>query len=98
MENAIIDEFTEMINQCRGQVIFVTEDGDRLVADSMLSALVGFKALLSIAESSPLHVSCEMIEDCERIIEFMKKYHLGTYRHQNRPGSLETTRIKTTEA
>jgi hypothetical protein len=89
MENAIIEEFTDMINHCRGQVIFVTEDGDRLVADSMLSTLVGFKELLSIAESSPLHVSCEMIEDCERIIEFMKKYHLGSYRQMNRPGSPE---------
>jgi hypothetical protein len=77
MENAIIDEFTQLINQCQGQVIFVTEEGDRLIADSMLSALVGFSTLLAAAESLPLHIECEQIEDCERIIEFMKKHHLG---------------------
>jgi hypothetical protein len=80
MENAIIEEFAALINHCTGKVIFITEDNDRLVADSMLSALVGFSTLLRLAESTPLHIECEQIEDYEHIVEFMKKNHLGIYR------------------
>jgi hypothetical protein len=76
MENAIIEEFEALINQCAGKVVFVTSEGDRLVADSMLSALVGFANLLSVAESISLHIECERVEDCERIAEFMNKHHL----------------------
>lgn len=80
---SIIEEFTTMINQCHGKVIFVTEEGDRLVANSMLSALVGIATILSVAEAINLHVECELPEDCERIVAFMKKYQLGPFRPNN---------------
>lgn len=76
----IIDEFSAMIDRCRGKVTFVTEEDDRLVANSMLSALVGFSTILSVAEAIPLKVECEDPQDCERITAFMKKYRLGPYR------------------
>lgn len=72
----IAEEFSQIMNECRGKVTFVTEEGDQLVADSMLSALVGLSTLLSIAEELNLHVVCEYKEDCDRILAFMKKHHL----------------------
>ena len=77
---SIVSEFTDMINQCRGRVTFVTEEGDRLVANSMLSALVGMATILSVAKTISLQVECENPADCERIAHFMKKYHLGQFR------------------
>lgn len=74
-----VDEFSDLINQCQGRVAFVTEEGDRLVANSMLSALVGFSTILSVAETIDLQIECERDEDCQRIIAFMKKYRLGRY-------------------
>jgi hypothetical protein len=76
----IVDEFSKIMNSCRGQVAFVTDEGDRLVANSMLSALVGLSTILSVAEAVALHVECEFDEDCRLIIAFMKKYKLGQYR------------------
>lgn len=76
-DRTIAEEFSRIMRDCKGKVTFVTEEGDRLVADSMLSALVGLANLLSIAEEIALHVECECPEDCVRIIDFMKKHRLG---------------------
>jgi hypothetical protein len=76
----LVKEFSELINSCKGKVIFVTEQGDRLVADSMLSALVGFATILSVAETINVSFECEFESDHIIIHEFMAKYHLGPYR------------------
>lgn len=76
-DRTIAEEFSRIMRDCKGKVTFVTEEGDRLVADSMLSALVGLANLLTIAEEIALHVECEFPEDCARIIDFMKKHRLG---------------------
>jgi len=78
-QHHVADEFTQLINECQGQVVFVTPEGDRLVANSMLSALVGFSTLLSVAEALDMQIECDRPEDCERIIDFMKKHRLGRY-------------------
>lgn len=75
----IAQEFSRIMRECRGKVTFVTEEGDRLVADSMLSALVGLSTLLTIAEEVSLHVDCEYTEDCERIMVFMTKHRLDKH-------------------
>jgi len=75
----IAQEFSRIMRECRGKVTFVTEEGDRLVADSMLSALVGLSTLLTIAEEVSLHVDCEYPEDCERIMVFMTKHRLDKH-------------------
>ncbi|MBP8989351.1 MAG: polya polymerase [Clostridia bacterium] len=79
-DQAIAEEFSRIMRECKGKVIFVTEEGDRLVADSMLSALVGLSNLLSMADEFSMHVECEYPEDCDRILNFMKKYKLGRHR------------------
>lgn len=76
----LVNEFTTLINSCIGKVIFATEQGDRLVADSMLSALVGFATILSVAESIEVSFECENQADCEQIQAFMARHNLGRYR------------------
>lgn len=80
MNPSIVEEFTDMINQSRGRVMFVTAEGDRLVANSMLSALVGFSTILSVARAISLQVECEFEDDCLRISEFLRKYQLAQFR------------------
>jgi hypothetical protein len=82
-DRPIAEEFSAIMRDCRGKVTFVTEEGDRLVADSMLSALVGLSRLLQIAEEISLHVDCEEPHDCARIVAFMKKHRLGQYSPPN---------------
>ncbi len=76
-ERKLINEFAELLNKCQGKVFFVTEEGDRLVADSMLSALVGFSTILSVASRVGLKIECELDEDKKRILEFLKNNNLG---------------------
>jgi len=75
----IVDEFAKLINDCQGEVAFVTQEGDRLVANSMLSALVGLSTLLSVAQTLDMRIECEKPEDNERMINFMKRHRLGQY-------------------
>ncbi len=77
----IVKEFTDILASCQGKVTFVTAQGDRLVTDSMLSALVGFASLISVAGSIDVHFECEQSEDCEKLRTFMMTYKLGEYRN-----------------
>jgi len=77
--NRIADEFSELINRCHGRVTFITAEGDRLVANSMLSALVGFSAILSVAATMDIQIECENDDDCQRINDFMEKHQLGRF-------------------
>ncbi len=78
-QHSVTDEFAALINECQGQVAFVTQEGDRLVANSMLSALVGFSTILSVAETLDFQIECEIPEDCARIISFLQKNRLGRF-------------------
>ncbi|MGI6545215.1 MAG: polya polymerase [Fastidiosipilaceae bacterium] len=72
--NVDVEEFAKMIQKCKGKVTLITEDGDRLVTNSMLSALVGFAPFLKVAEAKEINVECEIPEDRERVINFMMNY------------------------
>ncbi len=72
--NVDVEDFSNLMASCKGQVTMVTEDGDRLVTNSMLSALVGFSAILSVAEAREIDIECEDPEDRAKILDFMMKY------------------------
>jgi hypothetical protein len=72
--NVDVEEFAAMIQKCKGQVTLITEDGDRLVTNSMLSALVGFAPFLKVAEAKEINIECEYPEDNVRVMEFMMNY------------------------
>ena len=78
----IVKEFTKVLEMCQGKVTFVTAQGDRLVTDSMLSALVGFASLLSVAGTMDVRFECENPVDCQALQSFMFKNRLGVYRDE----------------
>lgn len=72
--NVDVDSFSKLIQSCKGAVIIVTEDGDRIVTNSMLSALIGFAKVLEVASLKEIEFECENPEDRVRVLEFMMKY------------------------
>jgi len=76
----IVSEFSHLILNCSGKVTFITGQGDRLVSDSMLSALVGFASLISVAKTIDVQFECEDEADAVNIRAFMEKHELGEYR------------------
>lgn len=72
--NVDVEAFQKLIASCKGTVTLVTEDGDRLVTNSMLSALVGFSAILSVAEAKEIEIECDDPEDRAKVLEFMMQY------------------------
>lgn len=72
--NVDVEAFQKLISSCKGTVTMITEDGDRLVTNSMLSALVGFSAILSVAEAKEIEIECEDPDDRARVLEFMMQY------------------------
>ncbi len=72
--NVDVEAFQKLIASCKGTVTLVTEDGDRLVTNSMLSALVGFSAILSVAEAREIEIECDDPEDRAKVLEFMMHY------------------------
>ncbi|MDD2534191.1 MAG: hypothetical protein PHC86_05775 [Eubacteriales bacterium] len=72
--NVDVDSFAKLIQSCKGTVVIVTEDGDRIVTNSMLSALIGFAKVLEVASLKEIEFECENPEDRVRVVEFMMKY------------------------
>ena len=72
--NVDVESFSKLIQSCKGTVVMVTEDGDRIVTNSMLSALVGFSKILEVASLKEIEFECEEPEDRIRVVEFMMKY------------------------
>ncbi len=51
-------------------------DPDLVIADSMLSALVGFATILNAAKTIPLTFTCENEDDRIKLEKFLKRYDL----------------------
>jgi hypothetical protein len=72
--NVDVNAFQKLIQSCKGTVTIVTEDGDRIVTNSMLSALIGFAKVLEVASLKEIEFECEDPEDRVRVLDFMMKY------------------------
>lgn len=72
--NVDIESFSKMIQKCKGKVIIITEDGDRLVTNSLLSGLIGFASVLKVASVKEIELECEYPEDSIMVLEFLMQY------------------------
>lgn len=72
--NVDVEAFAKLIQECKGKVTIITEDGDRLVTNSLLSALVGFATVLKVATMKEIEFECEFPEDKVRVLDFMINY------------------------
>ena len=69
-----VDNFTKVLGQCEGQVVMITEDGDRLVTNSMLSALVGLSQILKVASLKEVEFEFEKPQDGARVLNYLMKH------------------------
>jgi hypothetical protein len=63
-------KFMEAIDQCKGNVYLVTDDGDRLNLKSKLSQFVGISRLVDGGVVSKAKVVCENPEDDSLLFRF----------------------------
>lgn len=54
-----IAELAAAIRSCRGKVCLLTEEGDCLNANSILSAIVGLSSIVQLADHQSIRISCE---------------------------------------
>ncbi len=58
-------EFSEIVSNARGQIVFTTEEGDRLVSGSLISTLIGLANLVAISGEEHVEITCD--DDYDRI-------------------------------
>ncbi len=63
-------KFLEAIDQCKGNVYLVTEDGDRLNLKSKLCQLIGLTKIIEGGMISEAKVVCENPEDDTLLFRF----------------------------
>ena len=63
MNNIEVHEFVRALDNCKGQVILFTDDGDRFNLRSKLSQLTGIISLIEGGKVINAKISCSDLED-----------------------------------
>ena len=66
-----VEEFFEVIDQCKGTVELVSPEGDRINLKSKLSQYLSLAAIFSNGYIKELDVVAHDTEDVERLLQFM---------------------------
>lgn len=66
-----INKFFEVIDECKGKVELVTDEGDRLNLKSKLSQYVSMANLFSDGSIKELEIVAYEREDIDRLVQFM---------------------------
>ncbi|NLZ72141.1 MAG: hypothetical protein GX909_06560 [Clostridiaceae bacterium] len=69
--NMDLDEFTEALDRCKGQVWIVSDEGDKINLRSKLSQLVGISHIIKGATLTDVDLICELKEDERTLINFL---------------------------
>jgi len=69
-----VKEFLALIDKCEGQVLLVTENGDRFNMTSKISQLVAATEILSKDAISKAEIIAKDPEDEKKIIAFLSNY------------------------
>ncbi len=70
MQNFDLKQFTEVLDNCEGNVYMVTDEGDRLNLKSTLCQLIGFAKLIEGGTISKASVECDNDEDRKKLQRF----------------------------
>lgn len=65
-----ISAFLKVLDECKGKVFLVTDEGDRLNLKSKLSQLVGLTSLIEGGKIAEASVKCEDPEDESKLFRF----------------------------
>lgn len=69
-----IEEFTALVKHCAGKVSLITAEGDRLIANGVLTARIGLASFCAVAQSQDVSIECEKPEDQSQIEQFIALY------------------------
>lgn len=69
-----LDEFKAILKTCRGPVTLITADGDRLIANSRFSSLIGLESLLAVAQRQDIRVSCSDPNDQRQVERYLLRH------------------------
>ena len=69
-----VDEFQAIIKSCAGKVSLMTAEGDLLVANGNLTAVIGLEPFLQVARKQDITIHCECDEDQLRIEGFIETH------------------------
>ncbi len=76
--NAVdLDEFAELINTCTGRVLLNTGEGDRLIANGLLTAAIGLASFFAVGQSQDISIECEIPEEQQRIERYIAYCQAG---------------------
>ncbi len=70
VSNVSMQEFSEVIASCKGDVYMVTPEGDRLNLKSKLCQLIGFTKLVEGGIVSTARLECSVPEDESKLFRF----------------------------
>ena len=65
-----LNDFTTIIQECKGDVYMVTEEGDRLNLKSKLCQLIGFTTLIQGGTVTKAKIECTNAEDESKLFRF----------------------------
>ncbi len=65
-----VPAFLKVLDNCKGKVFLVTDEGDRLNLKSKLSQLVGLTQLIEGGKISEASIACENPEDESTLFRF----------------------------
>ncbi len=69
-----VDEFKAIIRLCAGKVCLITAEGDQLIANGILTAVIGLDPIMKVAESQDITIECERSDDQILIDRFIMQY------------------------
>jgi hypothetical protein len=77
--NAVnMDEFADLIKACAGRVMLLTMEGDRLIANGLLTAAIGLASFFTVAQMQDVSIECEIPEDQQLIEQFISVCQAGS--------------------
>jgi hypothetical protein len=66
-----VNKFFQVVDQCKGKVMLVTDEGDQLNLKSKLSQYVSLANIFSGGEIPEMEIIASEPEDVQRIVDFM---------------------------
>lgn len=70
MSEAELSEFTKALDNCKGQVYLVTNEGDRINMKSQLCRMIGIHHIIAGGKFSGGKLECEYPEDASLLFRF----------------------------
>ena len=73
LKSISLEQFKRLVTSCNGQVSLITADGDRLIANSSLTAKIGLDLVFAVAQQQDITISCADKFDQVRIEQFLRR-------------------------